>query len=357
MAPRRRAGRGVYHCAFSFRSSPLMGLILSPAPAGVDAASNLPTLRLQYVAAPLDALLSQPDVLAVTGFGRAAPTSTDARYQRVALEPAVHPAPLEVWRCGAYVEHGRDGALRFSRCADYAFVCIELDERDFGGIAATTQAAYTQLGAWCRTSATPYLLRVWNYVDAINAGAGDAERYRLFCAGRAAGMAADANYPAASAIGGRDGERRLQVCALASRVPGTAVENPRQVSAWRYPREYGPVAPSFARAMRAPTRSPQLYLSGTAAVVGHTSHHAGDVAAQLAETLTNLDSLHMAAGGAAPLGNSRSPLRAYVREPAHAARVHEILLARLGADTPLLVLHGDICRAELLVEIDGVLND
>src|SRR4051812_32184581 len=74
MAPRRRAGRGVYHCAFSFRSSPLMGLILSPAPAGVDAASDLPPLHLQYVAAPLDELLSQPDVLAVTGFGRAAPT-------------------------------------------------------------------------------------------------------------------------------------------------------------------------------------------------------------------------------------------------------------------------------------------
>jgi len=334
-----------------------MGLTLSPASAGVDAASNLPPLHLQYVAAPLDALLAQPDVLAVTGFGHAAPTCADARYQRVALEPAIHPAPLEVWRCAARIEHGRDGALRFSRSADYAFIWIELDERDFGGIAATTQAAYARLGAWCRTSPTPYLLRVWNYVDAINAGAGDAERYRLFCAGRAAGMSAAPSYPAASAIGGRDGERRLQVCALAARVPGSTVENPRQVSAWRYPREYGPVAPNFARAMRAPTLSPQLYLSGTAAVVGHASHHAGDVAAQLAETLTNLDSLRVAAGGTATLGNSRNPLRAYVREPEDAARVHAMLLTRLGIDTPLLVLHGDICRAELLVEIDGLLND
>jgi chorismate lyase/3-hydroxybenzoate synthase len=332
--------------------------MLSPASAGVDTASTLPTLRVDYATAPLDVVLAQADVLAVTGFGHDAPACADARYHRVALEPATHPATLEVWRSAtACIEHGSDGVLRFSRSADYAFVCIELDERDYDGIAATTQAAYARLGIWTQASATPHLLRVWNYVDAINDGAGDAERYRLFCAGRAAGMTADASYPAASAIGGRDGERRLQVCALAARVPGTTVENPRQVSAWRYPREYGPVAPSFARAMRAPTRSPQLYISGTAAVVGHASHHVGDVAAQLAETLTNLDSLRVAAGGAAGLGNPRSPLRAYVREPAHAARVREMLLDRLGADTPLLVLCGDICRAELLVEIDGVLND
>jgi len=333
-----------------------MGLSLSPAPAGVDAALTLPPLRVEYAHAALAALLAESDVLAVTGFGRAAPACADPRYQRVALEPAGAPAPLEVWRSAGRIESGRDGALRWSRSADYAFVAIELDERDFAGIAATTQAAYARLEAWCRASATPHWLRVWNYVDAINFGFGDAERYRLFCSGRAAGMAVAASYPAASAIGVHDGARRLQVCVLATRQPGAAVENPRQVSAWRYPREYGPVAPSFARAMRAPTRSPQLYISGTAAVVGHASHHAGNVAAQLAETLTNLDSLRVAAGCTTPLGNPHSPLRVYVRHAADATRVHETLLARLGVDTPLLILLGDICRAELLVEIDGVLN-
>ena len=334
-----------------------MGLSLLPASASIDAASTLPPLRVEYADTALDVLLSQPDVLAVTGFGRHAPTCADPRYQRVALEPAAQPAPLEVWRGVGRVQCGRDDALRWSRNEDYAFIAIELDERDFAGIAATTQAAYARLGAWWRASATPHVLRVWNYVDAINEGAGDDERYRLFCSGRAAGMDAAASYPAASAIGVRDGARRLQVCALAARRRGTTVENPRQVSAWRYPREYGPVAPNFARAMRVPTHSPQLYISGTAAVVGHASHHAGDIAAQLAETLTNLDSLRVAAGCAAPLGNRRSPLRAYVRHGADAARVRAALLARLGAETPLLVLLGDICRAELLVEIDGVLND
>jgi chorismate lyase/3-hydroxybenzoate synthase len=161
-------------------------------------------------------------------------------------------------------------------------------------------------------------------------------------------------YPAARAIGVRDGRRVLQVCALATRAPGVAVENPRQVSAWRYPRQYGPVAPGFVRAMRAPSTSAQLYISGTAAVVGHASHHTGDVAAQVEETLNNLDSLCVAAGSAGSLGGARDVLRAYVRHASDAALVRERLIARLGAQTPLLVLLGDICRSELLVEIDGV---
>ena len=201
------------------------------------------------------------------------------------------------------------------------------------------------------------MLRVWNYFDAINEGHGDDERYRQFCSGRAVGLgpAFAGNYPAASAIGTRSGKNVVQVYALASRVPGAAVENPRQCSAWRYPRRYGPTAPGFARGMRAPTQFPQLYISGTAAVVGHESHHAGDIEAQLDETLKNLESLLQSAQSKTALGHgSGDILKAYVRNPEHAAHVEKQLHARLGATVPLMLLHGDICRAELLLEIDGV---
>jgi chorismate lyase/3-hydroxybenzoate synthase len=197
-------------------------------------------------------------------------------------------------------------------------------------------------------------LRVWNYLDAINDGVGDAERYRQFCTGRAAGMAdAFAGYPAATAIGVRDGRRVLQVYALAARTPGQPIENPRQVNAWRYPRQYGPAAPGFARAMLAPSAEPQLLISGTAAIVGHASHHAGDLAAQLDETLRNIDSLLATAHCAAPFG-AQSPLKAYVRHHTDMAIVDGLLRSRLGEAVPLLLLQGDICRRELLLEIEGV---
>jgi len=335
-----------------------MELSLSPASAGsadAPAAAALPPLRVEY-ALNATSRLPHDDVLAVIAFGASAPA--DPRCIHVALEPAQAGTPLEIWRGRDTVTRGRDGALRWASDGDYTFVVLDLDEAMHGGIAASACAAYAMLSRWRKAAATPHVLRLWNYVDAINAGAGDDERYRQFCVGRAAGMDTDlsANYPAASAIGVRDGRRILQGCALAARLPGATVENPRQTSAWRYPRQYGPVAPGFARAMRAPTHSAQLHISGTAAVVGHASHHAGAIAAQLDETLTNLDTLLAAAGSASGLGTAHSTLKAYVRRAADAELVRERLRARLGAELPLLVLLADICRSELLVEIDGLHN-
>lgn len=305
-------------------------------------------LRFSYEHETVPALLRQDKVLAVIGFGAACTLPQDERVLRVGLEP-IGAAPLEVWRAQAPVQHGRDGgALRWSTDGTHLFFAIEVDEAAHGGIAPAAEHAYRRLVGFVGASRTPHLLRLWNYLDAINEGddAGDAERYRLFCNGRAAGMAAAgglARYPAASAIGRQDGVRVLQVYGLAARHAGTVVENPRQ---------YGPTPPSFARGMRTTPR--QLLISGTAAVVGHASLHHGDTEAQLTETLANLDSLLREAGLAEPttLGAS-SLLKVYVRDPAQAAAIQAGLQARLLGLRPPLMLAGDICRRELLLEIDG----
>jgi chorismate lyase/3-hydroxybenzoate synthase len=270
-------------------------------PMSLPAAPVAP-LAIRYERVALDALLAADDVLAVIGFGSAAPVADDPRVLRVGLEPLAPgaQAPLEVWRGVAPVRHGRDGELAWSSDGEHLYFAIEVDEAAHGGIGGAAEHAYARLGAFVAASATPHILRLWNYLDAINLGDGDDERYRRFCAGRARGMDAHvpARYPAATAIGRHDGVRRLQVYGLAARHPGTPVENPRQVSAWRYPREYGPTAPTFARGMR--TASAELLISGTAAVVGHASRHAGDIDAQLAETIANLESLAVEAGAPPP---------------------------------------------------------
>jgi|ERR1700722_3648700 len=313
----------------------------------------LPTLHVGYE----KDVVYDKSVLAVIGFGHGA-TSNDPRFLNVALEPSTpDETRYEVWRTLDSVTHGIDGSVRWASDGTYSIAIIELDESSYGGIAETARLAYAELIAWLQSSATPNLLRVWNYFDAINDGHNDDERYRQFCSGRAAGLgpAFAGNYPAASAIGTRSGKNILQVYALASRAPGAAVENPRQCSAWRYPRRYGPIAPGFARAMRAPTQFPQLYISGTAAVVGHESHHAGDIEAQLQETLTNLESLLQSAQSRTALGEASGDiLKVYVRRVEDAAWLQSALRSRLGDDVPLLLLQGDICRAELLLEIDGV---
>lgn len=322
----------------------------------LDTAASAPLapLRVEYANASATDALAQPDTLAVIGFSGTPQAHADPRWLRVRLRGEAS-APLEIWRTSGRVAHDRDGELAWSSDGEYAFVALDVDEATHGGISHAAQHAYATLSRWSHASATPHFLRIWNYLDAINEGSGDAERYRQFCAGRAAGMDGmfGSSYPAATAIGLRDGQRSLQVYALAARIPGCAIENPRQVNAWRYPRQYGPAAPGFARAMRAPTASPQLYISGTAAIVGHASHHPEDIAAQLDETLANVRSLLDAAGSQASPA-ARSPLKVYVRHAPDLPVVRSLLRARLGDTVPLLLLEGDICRRELLLEIEGI---
>ena len=155
-----------------------------------------------------------------------------------------------------------------------------------------TVIAYAALREFVAARAERHVVRIWNYLGAINRGEGDAERYKHFCDGRAQGMGAffAEGFPAATAIGHLGHEHHLQIYLLACDQPGQRVENSRQVSAWRYPRQYGCIPPSFARAMSLPTQD-ALAISGTAAVVGHASAHQDDLNAQLGETLANLESL------------------------------------------------------------------
>lgn len=302
------------------------------------------------------AALQQPGTLAVIGFGPdAVLPPDDPRCVRIPLQPigAVQP-PLEIWQVDGAVDVGRDDDLSWSAGGGYLMVALRVDEEAHGGIHGAAAHAYRRLLGALDRHGYPHLLRAWNYLADINAGTGDDERYRHFSTGRAEGMAglSSLTYPAATAIGRTDGIRELVLYALAAKKPGQPVENPRQVSAYRYPRQYGPVAPSFARAMRLDTASPALFISGTASIVGHTSVH--DLPdAQIAETLRNLETLVMAAGlDAATVASTW--LKAYIR---HVDDTGIVTSALADAGLPpdrLICLHADICRAELLLEIDGI---
>ena len=308
--------------------------------------------RISYRVTDLEAVLGEPGVLALFSFGTGTLTSDDPRHLQVALESFDAPSALELWQVDAPVSCGRDGALRWSAGGGWLLASIELDEREHDGPQGAANAAYAALREFVGARAEQHVQRIWNYLGAINRGTGDSERYKHFCAGRAQGMGAffAEGFPAATAIGHHGPEHRLQVYLLACDQPGRRVENPRQVSAWRYPRQYGHTPPSFARAMTLPAQD-ALAISGTAAVVGHASAHQDDLDAQLDETLLNLEALLVSAGMATGF-DTQSPLKTYVRNSGDAARVRAFLKRRLPG-VPVLLLHGDICRSELLVEIDG----
>jgi chorismate lyase / 3-hydroxybenzoate synthase len=317
-----------------------------------------PRLQVGFESAPLPALLAQSDVLAVIGFGDAAPDShDDPRYLHIALQPLQAAVPFEVWRAGAITRSGCDDALRWASDGHLLFGSLLVDEAAAGGIEAASRTAYAQLLDFCTAQGFAAPLRLWNYIDAIIEGEGDEERYRRFNLGRAAGMGGRlAQFSAATAIGRHDGSRRLQVYWLAARENGRGIENPRQVSAYLYPRQYGLQPPSFARATLPADAALPLLVSGTASVVGHASVHPGDLVAQLDETLRNIDSLIQVAREQRPTLPLRlgagSALKVYVRNRADAAAIAAALAARLPPEVPRLLLHAEVCRRELLVEID-----
>jgi chorismate lyase / 3-hydroxybenzoate synthase len=287
-------------------------------------------------------------VLCAIGGGHAhgtAPLSIDLR-----LECLGGPA-TELWYASGPTRAGREGIVRYAHDDELLIAVVEEDERAYGGLGKTAETLYAAMRRFQDHCGFPHLLRMWNYLDAINEGDGDAERYRQFCVGRVLGLGTPSGkqLPAATAIGRQQRTHQLQVYWVAARCNGTAIENPRQVSAYHYPREHGPVSPSFSRAMVAPDRT--LFVSGTASIVGHVSQHAGDARAQLAETLRNLAAVTAHAGVQRDTAHKHDLLKVYVRDATLVPMIAERLRQAYPEASPMF-LGGDICRRELLLEIE-----
>ena len=126
-----------------------------------------------------------------------------------------------------------------------------------------------------------------------------------------------------------------------------------------YPKHYVEPAPMFARStLKQWGNKSHLYISGTAAIVGHTSLHDGDANAQLNEIVNNLNSL-LSEAAKTEHGYSNIPLarlrhiKLYVDK--HVSENITILVDRhLGSDIELQVFEGQMCRPELLVEIEAM---
>lgn len=210
-----------------------------------------------------------------------------------------------------------------------------------------------------------HLARVWNYVPAINeTGPAELENYRVFCRGRS--LAFEEHYgggfqtllPAASAVGTH--APALTIAFAACLADTRYVENPLQVPAYAYPPEHGPRSPSFSRAtvVSQGDRS-TVFVSGTAAIRGHVTIAPDHLAAQLECTLENLDGISAACRLGPSLkqvaGRARH-FKVYLRHAADQVAVADALAQRLLTEADeVSYVQADLCRAELLVEIEASL--
>lgn len=246
---------------------------------------------------------------------------------------------------------------------------------------ACTRAAYATVAQRLREARASHAVRFWNYLPDIHRSCGGGiDRYMCFNAGRFAACSDWFGGPdtfdrlLATGSGVGHGGQDLVIHALATSSPGTAVENPRQIPAYRYSRRFGRRPPCFARAtVIRPDGSPPLVLAGgTASIRGEESVHGGDLRAQTLETFENLASLVRSASatetaGAAPASPARArPAAAGLGLAAfRELRVYHVCesdrdaiaaLVRFAFPTVARVeyLRADLCRPELAVEIEGV---
>lgn len=300
--------------------------------------------------------------LACVRFGRNLPRINDPRSITIELEQLDAAPQAQIWRSETPVQHGIDDDINYAINGEVLFGSIRLEESDLLHIDHASFRTYVRLDRLMQKLGYPCWQRVWIYMADITQGEGDTERYRQFSLGRHRAVSLkpgfEMNLPAATAIGTHGSG--LNIYFIAGKSPGIQVENPRQVSAFSYPREYGPRSPSFSRAtLRKWADGAHLYVSGTASIVGHASQHLDNPAMQLNEVATNIQALvqnaldHHYAGHqlkeCTPLG-----LKLYLRDRRYLPELRSQIPQLFGENTPILCMEGDICRRDLLLEVEGI---
>lgn len=284
------------------------------------------------------------------------------------VSPGLHPINgndlYECWWHKGEVTFATSGNVRLAQCDEYSVAVLRRPDTTAENFRSLIYDAYHELLSVVYAMDHRHLVKIWNYFDDINEGQDDREKYRQFSLGRASAFdelgIQDDTVPTGTAVGCVQGGG-LSIIALLTNNKFQSAENPRQVSAYRYPRQYGPRSPKFSRGGCVSSKDHDLFvISGTAAIIGHESVFPHDVARQTNETLTNLDHL---AEALSELGTDdrklildrECVLRVYLRDAKDldfvARQVNDFFG---GIEQNVVFLNADICRRELMIEIDGV---
>jgi chorismate lyase/3-hydroxybenzoate synthase len=252
------------------------------------------------------------------------------------------------------VAHGQGVALITVRIAGAAGLSADAFE-------GAARAAYEAIAAELRALPARHPVRFWNHIPGIHRRAADGrDWYMVFNAGRFAAFetwyggvdAFDRSIATATGVGHAGSD--FVVHCLASETPGRAVANPRQVQSFRYSRKFGPVPPCFARAT---VLGNAVLVGGTASIRGEETLHGGNMAGQVEETVANLTAVVRKAADdveeQVTFGRYRE-LRIYAPKLTAATQLETEIRHAFPNVTRVEIIEADLCRPDLLVEIEGL---
>ncbi len=221
------------------------------------------------------------------------------------------------------------------------------------------------------------VIRTWLYTGNITEVEGGIERYRELNRARTeffeaehaegrmpSGPGGEIRYPASTGIGMRSSSIDIGCLALQTERPDTRIvtlENPGQTAAFDYDASFSIKSPKFSRAMAAVIGDyVTTWISGTASIIDSESVHLGDAAQQTEQTIDNIQNLiaaenfarHGVLGAGAELADL-AKVRVYVKRAEDYEVCRAVCERRFGS-LPTIYAQADVCRPELLVEIEGV---
>ena len=181
-------------------------------------------------------------------------------------------------------------------------------------------------------------------------------------------------YPAATGIGMNAGGIVLEIYAIkaGANMDLIPIKNPKQVDAYHYSEKvlvgdaiehhHKKTTPKFERAKFVGSEGKgTVYISGTASIQNEVTLGEGDVETQSKVTIENITNL-IAVETLKSLNVSKSPgardytfIRIYIKNQEDYSRVKQLCDSYYG-DIPLHYLIADVCRDNLLLEIEGVVR-
>ncbi len=224
------------------------------------------------------------------------------------------------------------------------------------------------------------IFRQWNYIPQITAvDENNYQNYQAFNDSRTEFYReadwSEVGYPAATGIGMDCGAVTVNLIAVKlknSMYRVIPVDNSLQQAAHVYSQEVligvdgdkieGKSTPKFERAkvLGNPSSGYICFISGTAAIRGEESMESDDAATQTIQTMENIE--HLISDETyeryciEPKSDSIKVIHlahTYIKYAEDAAAVERVVSQR-WADTTVLYLHADVCRDELLVEIEAI---
>ena len=232
-----------------------------------------------------------------------------------------------------------------------------------GSIREQSESVFARIGKMLSDNgfSTDDIYRQWNYIEQITSMHNGRQNYQDFNDARSLFYEENgwhSNYPAATGIGTSRGGVMIEIMATCGGNPANCpIDNPLQTAAHDYSQrvligngEGQKTTPKFERARIA---GENIYISGTAAIRGEESLSSLDITGQTAATMEIMNTLIAPDNIPIPCRSTvYDTLRVYVKREEDILPAQEYLQEHYPAAQKHFVV-SDVCRPELLIEIEG----